>query len=133
MAYTIGIDFGTLSGRVMLLNVEDGQEVAVDVVPYEHGVLDRELPTGEPLPPDWALQHPKDYLEVIYRGIPSVISKGAWIRMRWWALVLTSPPARSYRRSGTVLRFVWLRAGSTARTRGQNCGSIIRHSPWQTA
>ncbi|WP_026974273.1 ribulokinase [Alicyclobacillus contaminans] len=76
MAYTIGIDFGTLSGRVMLLNVEDGQEVAVDVVPYEHGVLDRELPTGEPLPPDWALQHPKDYLEVIYRGIPSVISKG---------------------------------------------------------
>ena len=50
--YAIGVDFGTESGRALLLDLRTGEELAVSVVRYPHGVIDRELPgTGEPLPP----------------------------------------------------------------------------------
>ena len=56
---TIGVDFGTESGRVLVLDLTGGAELAVEVVPYRHGVIDRSLPGGgEPLSDDWALQHP---------------------------------------------------------------------------
>lgn len=76
MAYSLGVDYGTQSGRVVLLDLNSGQEVAVSVVPYTHGVIDSILPeTSIKLPPDWALQHPADYVEVLERGIPDVIAK----------------------------------------------------------
>ena len=53
--YSIGLDFGTLSGRALLLNLETGEELASAVCDYPHGVMDREMPWGEKLPPDWAL------------------------------------------------------------------------------
>jgi L-ribulokinase len=74
MAYSIGMDFGTESGRVLLFDLVTATEVAVSVVPYQYGAINRVLPgTGQELPPDWALQHPEDWLEVINRGIPDVI------------------------------------------------------------
>lgn len=73
--YSIGLDFGTLSGRALLLNLETGEELASAVCDYPHGVMDREMPWGEKLPPDWALQHPEDYLEVLYRTIPAVLKE----------------------------------------------------------
>lgn len=74
MAYALGIDYGTQSGRVILLDLASGEEIASHVVPYAHGVIDTTLPTtGENLPPDWALQHPMDYLDVLHEGIPKVI------------------------------------------------------------
>jgi L-ribulokinase len=70
----IGIDFGTESGRALVLELQSGRELAVVAVPYRHGVIDRELPgTGEPLPPDWALQHPQDWIEVIETGVPRAL------------------------------------------------------------
>ena len=49
-AYAIGIDFGTESGRAVLLDLGSGEELANGTVNYPHGVIDRELPnTGEPL------------------------------------------------------------------------------------
>lgn len=60
----IGLDFGTESARALLLDLERGQELAVAVEPYPHGVLTHRLPSGEPLPPLWALHHPADYLQV---------------------------------------------------------------------
>ena len=61
MAYSIGIDFGTESGRVLLLNLESGEEVTTTVELYESGVIDHQIPyTGEKLPTDWALQDPMD-------------------------------------------------------------------------
>jgi L-ribulokinase len=73
--YTIGVDFGTESGRVLVLDLDSGVELAVQVVAYEHGVIDRELVgTGEPLPVDWALQHPGDWTEVIERGVPAALA-----------------------------------------------------------
>lgn len=76
MAYSLGVDYGTQSGRVLLLDLQDGRELAVAVVPYAHGVIDETLPgTGERLPPDWALQHPVDYLTVLQIGIPEALAK----------------------------------------------------------
>lgn len=57
----------------MLVNVSTGEELAVAVKKYPHGVMDRELPDGTPLEDDWALQHPDDYLEVLRTIIPEVI------------------------------------------------------------
>lgn len=76
MKYAIGIDFGTLSGRAVLVSLSDGKEVAVHVTPYPHGVIDHHLPsTGEKLKNEWVLQHPKDYLEVLNTSIPAILKE----------------------------------------------------------
>src|SRR6266849_5544252 len=65
LMYTIGIDYGTESGRALLVDTHDGREVATSVYPYKNGVIDEHLPgSSKPLPPDWALQDPNDYLDV---------------------------------------------------------------------
>ncbi len=74
--YTIGIDFGTESGRALLVDVRDGHELATAVHPYGNGVIDEHLPGSEkPLPPDWALQDPLDYIEVVKHTIPAVLKE----------------------------------------------------------
>ncbi len=74
--YTIGVDFGTLSGRALLVDIRDGHEVATAVHDYTHGVIDDVLPTtGDRLPPDWALQHPQDYIDVLTHTIPAVLKE----------------------------------------------------------
>lgn len=71
--YSIGVDYGTLSGRAVLVNVLNGDVIASSVKEYTHGVMDEKLPDGTVLPPDWALQHPRDYIEVLETTIPAVI------------------------------------------------------------
>lgn len=74
--YTIGIDFGTESGRAVLVDVRDGREVATAVHPYGNGVIDDALPgSSKPLPLDWALQDPMDYIEVFKQTIPAVLKQ----------------------------------------------------------
>lgn len=73
--YTIGIDYGTESGRVVLVNVENGSEAAAHVTPYHHGVIDESLPDGVKLEKDWALQHPRDYLDVLFKSVPEVMKE----------------------------------------------------------
>ncbi len=74
-SYTLGVDFGTLSGRSVLVDVADGRSLAQAVKNYTHGVMCDALPTGKKLGQDWALQHPMDYLEVFYETIPEVLRK----------------------------------------------------------
>ena len=70
----IGIDFGTESGRVLILDLQSGEELARRVVPYPSAVIDRTLPgTGEQLPYDWALQDPDDWVKVIETGVPAAL------------------------------------------------------------
>lgn len=71
--YTIGLDFGTLSGRAVLVDTRDGGEIAESVFDYPHGVMDSQLPSGAQLPPDWALQHPQDYIDVLSHTVPAVL------------------------------------------------------------
>jgi len=74
--YAIGVDFGTESGRAVLVDVADGRQVATAVSPYSHGVIDECLPVAGRevrLGPDWALQDPEDYLRVFAEAVPAVL------------------------------------------------------------
>ncbi len=73
--YAIGLDFGTQSGRAVLLDIQAGELVAQAVMEYPHGVMDRCLPDGTKLPQDWALEHPQDYLDVLKQTVPAVLRK----------------------------------------------------------
>jgi len=72
--YTIGVDFGTLSGRALLVDTRDGSEIATASFDYPHAVMDKKLPSGKALAPEWALQHPQDYLDVLTHTIPAVLN-----------------------------------------------------------
>jgi len=74
-AVAVGIDFGTLSGRAVVVRVADGEELADAVHPYPHGSVERALPaTGAVLPPDWALQVPADWVEVLRTAVPKALA-----------------------------------------------------------
>lgn len=74
--YTIGVDFGTQSGRAVLVEVDTGAEIATAIKEYPHGVMDEYLPDGKTkLEPDWALEHPQDFLDVLHETIPAVLEK----------------------------------------------------------
>jgi L-ribulokinase len=71
----VGIDFGTLSGRAVVVRIADGDELGTAVHEYRHGVMDQTLAwTGEPLPPDWALQDPDDYIDVLRHAVPAAMT-----------------------------------------------------------
>ncbi len=72
--YTIGVDFGTASGRAAVVDVKTGIELADSIFEYPHGVMDSHLPDGNPLGLDWALQHPQDYIDVLCHTIPDVMN-----------------------------------------------------------
>lgn len=72
--YTIGLDFGTLSVRALLVNALTGNEIASSVFVYPHGVMELQLPDGTPLEKDFALQHPRDYVEGLAYTIKDILS-----------------------------------------------------------
>ncbi len=64
--YSIGLDFGTESVRVVVVDIADGTLAGRASSAYRHGVMDHELIDKDvriPLPPDYALQHPRDWLD----------------------------------------------------------------------
>lgn len=74
--YTIGIDFGTLSGRVLLVDTMTGEEIICKEKAYSHGVIDQKLPECDiVLDKDWALQDPRDYLEVLREIVPAAVKE----------------------------------------------------------
>ncbi|WLD93348.1 ribulokinase [Alkalihalobacillus sp. AL-G] len=74
--YAIGVDYGTESGRAVLVSLSCGKEIADHVTPYKHGVIDGTLPeSGVELGYEWALQNPHDYLAVLENSIPIVIKQ----------------------------------------------------------
>ncbi len=76
--YAIGVDFGTESGRAVLVQVANGKEIGTAVYPYSHGVIDEVLPVPAPkvrLDPDWALQDPEDYIRTFKRTIPALLKQ----------------------------------------------------------
>ena len=73
--YVIGIDYGTLSGRAVVVRVADGAELGSATHDYPHAVMDTTLAaTGEALPPDWALQVPQDYVDVLKNAVPAAVA-----------------------------------------------------------
>jgi L-ribulokinase len=75
-AVVIGVDYGTLSGRAVVVRVADGTELASAVYEYPHAVLERTLPgSSVRLAPDTALQVPEDYREVLRRTVPAALAE----------------------------------------------------------
>lgn len=74
--YVIGVDFGTQSGRAVVISVDDGKQLSEAVTPYKDGVIDEFLPgTDIKLSSDWALQNPDDYIDVLFTAVPEAIKK----------------------------------------------------------
>ncbi|MGK2866826.1 MAG: ribulokinase [Mycobacterium sp.] len=74
--YTVGVDFGTLSGRALVVRVSDGHQLASAEHPYRHGVVTDTLPGSTiRLPAQWALQVPEDYLDVLRSAVPQAVAK----------------------------------------------------------
>jgi L-ribulokinase len=76
--YAVGVDFGTESGRAVLVDCADGRELATRVQPYRHGVLDEALPPPYDhvaLEPDWALQDPEDYVRTLQETVPPLLDE----------------------------------------------------------
>jgi L-ribulokinase len=72
--YVIGVDYGTLSGRAIVVRVSDGKELGSGVYEYPHGVMDTHLASsGQSLGPDWALQDANDYVEVLKHAVPDAL------------------------------------------------------------
>ncbi len=72
--YSIGIDYGTLSARAVVVDVSGGKELSEAVYEYPHGVIDKTLPSGTELEENTALEHPADYLEALEALIPKAMS-----------------------------------------------------------
>jgi L-ribulokinase len=70
----IGVDYGTLSGRAVVVRVSDGQQLGSAVHEYPHAVLSSTLPGSDKrLPKDWALQVPADYVDVLKTAVPAAL------------------------------------------------------------
>ena len=75
--YSIGLDFGTESARALVVDVRSGHVAAQATRPYAHGVIDDTLPTtGAKLPPDYALQHPQDWLDSMAAALRAALAEG---------------------------------------------------------
>jgi hypothetical protein len=72
--YVVGVDFGTLSGRAVVVRVSDGAELGSAVTDYPSAVIERTLPeSGERLGSSWALQDPDDWREVLRKAVPAAV------------------------------------------------------------
>lgn len=75
--FSIGVDFGTLSARAVLLDLKSGAQVSVGEAAYPHGVMEQSLPDGQPLCGDgWALQVPQDYMDALYGCVRRLMEDG---------------------------------------------------------
>lgn len=73
--YVIGLDYGTLSARVVLVSVGRGEVAAESIYPYPHGILNTISGGNEELPVDFALQEIDDYVEAMYETIRTVVKQ----------------------------------------------------------
>jgi L-ribulokinase len=74
MTYVVGVDFGTLSARALVVRAGDGAELGSAVHEYAHAVMERALASsGAELPPQWALQDPADYVGALQEAVPAAL------------------------------------------------------------
>ena len=105
--YVIGIDYGTLSARAVLLNTSDGKEVACTEYVYPHGIMSEKEISGEAARPTTALQHPMDYIEALSATTRSVLSSSGVPRESVVGLCIdcTASTLLPYSADGTPLAF----------------------------
>ena len=94
--YLIGVDFGTKSCRVLLIDLDRRQEVAMASAAYDHGVIDQAL-LGTSLKRGWHCR--RRTTTRWHCGVPcrTFLLDRTSIRGASWASASRSPPARSCR------------------------------------
>lgn len=71
----LGLDFGTESVRALIVDLK-GNELASSIAKYKHGQITKCLPgTTKPLPPDYAFQHPEDWLTSASRATRKAVKE----------------------------------------------------------
>ncbi|MDO4940047.1 MAG: FGGY family carbohydrate kinase, partial [Lachnospiraceae bacterium] len=75
--YSIGIDFGSLSARALIVDVADGKEIISKVSEYRSGCMSEQLPSGVRLGVDWALQDAEDYITSMCEAVSGAMSESA--------------------------------------------------------
>ncbi len=105
--YSIGLDFGTLSVRALVVSILDGSIAGESVFEYPHGVMTECLPDGTKLPAHFALAHPQDYLDALYTVIPEALRNAgvSGEELCGIGLDVTSPSAIALDALGTPLAF----------------------------
>ncbi len=74
-ALALGLDFGTESVRALLVDLE-GTERGSAVAAYKHGQITKKLAgRAEPLPADYALQHPEDWMEAAAKAVRGALRR----------------------------------------------------------
>ncbi len=102
--FSLGLDFGTESVRALVVDCDGGREVAQAVAPYVHGVIDKALPgSNKPLPHDFALQHPGDYVESMVKAIRQVLKTVPASRIVGVGVDFTACTILPIRKDGTPL------------------------------
>lgn len=74
MSYSIGIDYGTASGRVILVDTSNGDIISSYEETYPHGTIAESL-YGETLPRNYFLQNADDYQYILENGVTHVLEK----------------------------------------------------------
>ncbi len=72
--YALGIDFGSLSARALIVDVDSGRICATSVSLYEHAIISDKLPDGTKIPQTFALQLPADYLNSLIACVKQLIT-----------------------------------------------------------
>jgi L-ribulokinase len=75
--FAIGVDFGTESGRAVVVDIATGRELGTAIYAYANGVIDEHLPAPDDdvrLGPDWALQDPRDYVRTFQHAVPRALA-----------------------------------------------------------
>ena len=70
----IGIDFGTLSARAVVVRCFGGNVLGTGECAYPHGVISGAMPDGTQLPPGSALQDPADYLYALKSSVREAVT-----------------------------------------------------------
>lgn len=73
--YTIGLDYGSLSCRGVIVNVENGRILAERAMEYPHGVMEALPAGGAPLGEGWYLQDPEDFTRVLAGIVPGLLEE----------------------------------------------------------
>jgi L-ribulokinase len=73
----VGVDFGTLSARAVVVRASDGVELGTGIATFGNGAIERALPGSDrPLPADWALQDPADWRAALGTAVRDALRDG---------------------------------------------------------
>lgn len=71
--YALGVDYGSLSARAVLIDIKTGEITGTAVYEYPHKIYDYEFVDGTILPPGYALQDPMDYYNCFVNAVKDAV------------------------------------------------------------